>query len=475
MLTDSELAAEIRAGLEAVTPPAPWLLGAVEKRLRAGVEQRGRHGTARGLRIGLSVVAFLLLIALTVTAVGVFLALHRPTVPVGPGSGPVIFPTKMISPTTGWALVGSTELWRTTNGGQSWTNASAPRLPDSVVNADSNYFLDGEHAWITELGRGQAGGFYLVTFRTIDGGRTWNQGASVTDPFSPGPWAGQTFFIDAAIGWLMVSDDSLNSQLPTLYVTRDGGLHWTLVTSKAGGGISLGKAIPCGASVMFKSAAIGWMSLGVCEQTPSQNPAPAVDLRLVRDLLMVTGDGGVTWQVQGLPISPSDGSIDPPVFFDQVHGIILIHGSKPGLLATSDGGSTWSARSLPGESQGDVDFVDPNHGWAIAGPSSLFAKTKDDSQRIIPLPLYHTNDGGSTWTPVQTNIRLEAPVGVVFFSFEFVDQKIGFATLFTSSVGPSEFLKTTDGGRTWNVVLACKAGLGNTYPPPACPSSGPEA
>ena len=475
MLTESELTAEIRAGLEAVTPPAPWLAGGVEKRLRASHQHRRMFPTPPALRLGLNVIALIVLITLAVTAVGVFIALHRPTVPVRPGSGPVIFPTKMISATTGWALVGTSELWRTTDGGLSWTDVSSPHLADRVVNADLNYFLDGNRAWITEQGGGRPGSpaYYWVTFRTVDGGLTWQRGdplAATLPQLQSG--SAQQYFIDADTGWLLFSGrDPSQTTWPALYGTRDGGQHWTLITSKAGSGASSGTAIPCSGSMTFMSAATGWMSLGFCEQTPSQNQTTAPGLRWVRDIFVVTHDGGSTWQVQTLEINPAaDSRFDAPVFFDQLHGIMVVRGSHPTLLATSDGGSTWSARTLPGESQTDVDFVDPKHGWAVAGPSSMFTKTKDNSQRIISLPLYHTDDGGLTWTPVRTNVRLESPVGVVLSNFSFVDQTTGFGTLFTLAAGPSEFLKTTDGGRTWLVVRVCKKGLGNSYPPPACPS-----
>lgn len=394
---------------------------------------------------------------------------------VGQGSGRVIFPTKMVSPTTGWALVGESELWRTTDSGATWTNASPPHLSDRVVNADLNYFFDGKRAWITELGGGRPAspGFYWVTFRTVDGGRSWLQGDSLPDPFWPA--SAQQHYIDADTGWLLFSKgDPSHTTWPILYGTHDGGLHWSLITSKAGSGVSAGTAIPCTAAMTFLSAATGWVSLGFCEQTPSQNGATVPDLRWVRDVFLVTHDGGSTWQIQALPITPAIGTrFDAPVFFDGLHGILVVVGSPSILLATSDGGTTWSARTLPGESQANVDFVDPIHGWAIAGPSSMFAKTKDDSQRIISLPLYHTDDGGLTWSPVRTNVRLEQPVGVVYSNVYFVDQKIGFVTLATLASGPSEFLKTTDGGRTWKAVLVCRAGLGWSNPPSACPRVSP--
>lgn len=474
MLTESELTAEIRAGLEAVTPPAPWLAGSVEKRIRASRQQRRMFPTAPALRLGLNLIALIVVLTLAVTAVGVFIALHRPTVTVGPGSGPVIFPTQMVSPTTGWALVGDSELWRTIDGGLSWANVSPPHLPDRVVNADLNYFKDGKRAWITELGGGRKGSpLYWVTFRTVDGGRTWQHGESLADPFNPG--SAQQYYIDTDTGWLLLSDDDpSHTTWPILYGTRDGGLHWTLITSNAGSGASAGTAIPCSASMTFASAAAGWMSLGFCEQTPSQNGLTIPDLRWVADVLLVTHDGGTTWEPQALPIIQAQGTrVNPPEFFGGLHGILLVGGSHPTLLATSDGGSTWSARTLPGESsQTDVDFVDPDHGWAFVGPSSIPAKPKDNSnQPILSYSLYQTNDGGFTWSPVSTNVALGSPVGLS--EIYFVDPRIGFGTLSRLSAGASEFLKTADGGRTWKSVLVCEVGLGNSYPRPACPSPSP--
>jgi photosystem II stability/assembly factor-like uncharacterized protein len=465
MLTENELTAEIRAGLEAVTPPAPWLAQTVERRLRASRPQ-GKVRQARGFRLGLNGIALILVITLGMAAAGVFLALHGPMVPARPGSEPVIFPTKMISPTTGWALVGQSELWRTTDAGASWTAASPPHLPDRVIDADLNSFLDGERAIITELGGGRAGSpdFYWVSFRTVDGGRTWQQGNSLQDPSHQRQ--AQQYFVDANNGWLVMSDISSQAAWPILYSTHDGGLNWSPVASTVTAAATTGTATPCYANVAFASAVTGWLLIALCDQVAPGN------FQVTRDLLLVTHDGGTTWQLQALPIIlPAGSRFETPLFFDQLHGIVVVHGPKPTLLATSDGGSTWSPRSLPGETQSMVDFVDPSHGWAIAGPSSMFTKNRDDSQRTVSLPLYHTDDGGVTWTPVQTNLRLESPVGVALSNFYFVDQKIGFGILFTLAVGPSQFLRTTDGGHTWAVVQVCKAGLGNSYPPPACPAS----
>jgi photosystem II stability/assembly factor-like uncharacterized protein len=418
--------------------------------------------------LGLNALALFALITLALLALGACLSVGQST-----GSAPVIFPTTMITPTAGWALVGGSQLWRTTDGGASWSNVSPPHLLDRVVNADVNDIVDKNLAFITELGGGRRGSpFYWVTFRTVDGGKTWQKGEVLPDPFEPG--SGQMFFLDASMGWFAISDFNPDPQPPMLYGTRDGGLHWTLLTSNAGAGKLPNSGTPCGAGVMFTSPDAGWMSMSLCASVPSQNQPSGTDLRFVRDVLLATHDGGVTWSVQTLPLNlATDARFGAPVFFDRLRGFLVVSGSHPALLATSDGGITWTARSLPREAQIDVDFVDPNHGWTLAGPSSMFTKNRDNSQRMIPLPLYHTDDGGSTWVPVQTNLILESPVGVAYAGPYFVDQKTGFLTLFTLAVGPTEFLETSDGGRTWKATLVCKKGLGNEYPPPACPSSSP--
>src|SRR4029077_2609609 len=110
MLSESELITDIRAGLEAVTPPAPWLASSVERRLRTVRQAKWRTPRAIALRIGLDAVAVLGVISFVIAGVGVFLDLHRSTVSVGPGSGQVIFPTKMVSATTGWAMVDPNQL-----------------------------------------------------------------------------------------------------------------------------------------------------------------------------------------------------------------------------------------------------------------------------------------------------------------------------------------------------------------------------
>ena len=440
MRTDSELRSEFRSALEAVTPSAPWLAAAVRKGL--GTRLPARRGTRAALqfRLGLNIVAVLVLIGLGFTAVGVYVTFHQSVAPAAhAGVGRVFWPTKMVTASTGWSWIdpatvprGSTSpagLWRTTDGGASWTDVNPPSMPDRLTpHMDSAYLLDATHAWVAETGASAANGagLYIATFRTTDGGKTWHEGASIAG-VSP-----ELFFIDQDHGWLGLPTEGSSpaDSTASLYSTNDAGLHWVFTSYAPWAEWS-------GSSTMtFSSLTTGWISGG-------------------GGTLLVTRDGGVTWHVQPLPVTPTAVSnIDTPEFFDPQHGIA--HWSSSSgfpvvLLVTSDGGTTWNVRSIPGAIQLGGNFVDANHGWVIAGSATEF-----DAVPAIALPLYRTDDGGLSWVPIPTNVvwrSREAHVGPID-ALRFVDRNNGFAVREKYMAnGFAQWLKTADGGRTWTVVV----------------------
>jgi len=89
------------------------------------------------------------------------------------------------------------------------------------------FVLDATHAWVAESGAGAAYGasLYTATFRTTDGGKTWDEGASI-EGVSP-----KLFFIDQDHGWLLLppQGSSATDSTATLYSTNDAGLHWNRV------------------------------------------------------------------------------------------------------------------------------------------------------------------------------------------------------------------------------------------------------
>src|SRR6266567_960374 len=343
----------------------------------------------------------------------------------------------MFSPSTGWGWtfeLTPAPVWHTTDGGRTWMDVSPPALPDNLSDSGNEdvYFLDGTHAWVAETGQSgpASSGAYIRSFRTSDGGRTWQEGAPITGLNPYGFLNPQLYFVDRDHGWLVVSTESASHlAVANLYRTSDGGLDWDLAsTSQSKEPGACGPTLPT-----FATVTMGWLVSQLCG-----HGAPS---------LLVTHDGGTSWDTQVLPVTPPiDSYFDSPVFVDQMHGLLVLHGSRPLLLVTSDGGSTWNVRSFPWEVQLEVNFVDVDHGWAIGGSSDELGKFPAS----IPVPLYRTDDGGLTWVRVPTTLLLLTEEGRIE-SLYFVDRKKGFATR-VDSLGASQFLTTTDGGLNWTVV-----------------------
>jgi photosystem II stability/assembly factor-like uncharacterized protein len=145
-------------------------------------------------------------------------------------------------------------------------------------------------------------------------------------------------------------------------------------------------------------------------------------------------DGGTTFH--RLPFTPSElrckEGIQSMSFPSGNVGFILLHDGT--LLSTSDGGSSFSRKTaIPNsaakggnQTPTDIFFTSDSNGVAVSsGPSEVGA-------------IYHTVDGGNTWTQV---------TGVTgsFRSVWFADANTGYA------VGDASTLyTTTDSGATWS-------------------------
>jgi photosystem II stability/assembly factor-like uncharacterized protein len=451
----SDIRTEIRDAFEmeqsAFPPPAAvraQVIAAVSAHARAS-EYRREPG-ARNLTWLMGAAAVLLAIAIVAGLMAGRLINSHPT-PVQPGPGIRSIPAgsfasvSMMSATSGWADIDQNgDVKRTTDGGVHWSDVSPPAV--FVGGTSSAYFLDANQAWVVDAS--WASSVQLVSQRTIDGGRSWQQGGRVTfdvgaasspDQLSQGGL--RLDFLDSEHGWLFVAA-RLQSQSPlseprrdALYSTSDGGFHWRLLSTNAWSFIPapLTSGCPWGAPV-FVSLTTGFMILpdrtyeaGQTSNCPIPNHTS----------LHVTHDGGVTWQFQPLAgqFAGSPAVVDGPDFVDQLHGFLNVGSS---LLATSDGGSSWELRSLPVSASNlySISWLDARNGWATSAIE----------------PLYRSRDGGATWAPVQTNLLSQTPYGSISGVY-FVDQDTGFAFYSrTDTGGYIVLLKTTDGGRTWTAV-----------------------
>jgi photosystem II stability/assembly factor-like uncharacterized protein len=132
-------------------------------------------------------------------------------------------------------------------------------------------------------------------------------------------------------------------------------------------------------------------------------------------------------------------------FPDGRHGWLVVPGQPSGsptkwsasrILATTDGGHRWD-QQLDEDSAPltGVDFVDPDHGWTVAGATGPIATA--GGQAVYGAALLRTTDGGTTWRQVG---EPTSPLGQVHFT----DSQRGWGV-----TADDQVVRTLDGGDTW--------------------------
>lgn len=323
------------------------------------------------------------------------------------------------SMTSWWAIVESNltsraYVARTTDSGQSWGDVLTPS-GEGVAAYD---FLNAETAWIAVGGPGSAD---PPLYRTTDGGRGWQR-------MGTDPGACELEFVDQVHGWCIDIGAAAGSESTEVYRTSDGGQAWTLVSRNLPGiGVSpTPGALPFGCDktiaftdahtgyapfycnggspYLYKSADAGthWWALGPVPPPPGAPTGegqgfdtPVVDgqsLAMVYQLgrvaaVATSSDGGTTWKSQLLPRPLDNWIVD---LIDPSHWR-LTNGTE--VMATDDAGAHWRTStpavpliSSPYGEPDNLDFLTPLEGWAVPGDGG---------------PVCWTDDGGTTWMPLQ--------------------------------------------------------------------------
>ena len=318
----------------------------------------------------------------------------------------------------GWAA--GNGFFHTTNGGQSWVQ------DNTWGSIYELFFIDMLHGWAC----GNGG----VTYRTTDGGLHWSFKA--VGPIST---LSSIFFVDTLHGWTLNIDGQI-------YKTSDSGQSWTLQWDTSGQYLSTlqffdaqeGWAIGGDTFLHTLNGGQNWVQASAPPGTWSHGANFSDRMHGVSvgeyGNITLTLDGGQSWTtIQPIGVGPRLWDVH---FVNASRGMYC--GETGVLQITLDGGQSWASLQSGGTgSTHALDAVDALHAWAA-----------NEGGEVL-----HTVDGGDHWErsfvagfDIYGNIK----------DIDFLDTSLGWA------VGRHEFfgggtgkiVRSDDGGKSWQVQHA---------------------
>ncbi len=240
-------------------------------------------------------------------------------------------------------------------------------------------------------------------------------------PNAPGPANryDDVVFLNPSLGWVINGNGKI-------YKTADGGDSWDLL---------LDQPETYWRAIGFADSLRGWAgNFGQLGQVPRVTDT---------NMLYQTVDGGNTWTPVDIPEPKPEGICGIWVASDSiVYAVGRIFGA-PRFLKTADGGASWSNTNMESliDRLVDVYFFSPDSGFIVGGVGDLSVS----SGRVL-----FTADGGDNWE-IQHTTQQNAQW---CWKISFPTRQVGYISLETfSEARTSYFLKTTDGGLTWEEKL----------------------
>lgn len=282
-----------------------------------------------------------------------------------------------VTPFIGWAVNSNGQIYKTTNGGESWT-----KQKQASVYFRSVKFADTLNGWAGTLNAAS------LLFHTTNGGNNWD---SVTNLPS---LQGQDLKV---CGLSVVSKDIVYGSgafngPPVILKTTNAGESWQLIDMKD----YATNLIDCYFINKDSGFVVGGSPNAIFD--PMDGTTKAV--------ILFTSDGGTTW------VNRYTSSIQPEWgwkinFPSSDTGYVSVENFfSASVVKTVDGGVTWTNLLLNIRDMADLEgigFVNGTTGWACAR----------ENERI-------TTNGGQTWSPVD--------IGKQINRFQFFGDTLGYAS-----------------------------------------------
>lgn len=255
---------------------------------------------------------------------------------------------------------------------------------------------------------------------TTNGGITWADAAVA--PFAAGKsvMSVQKFYISRDVRRTLVAMTAPAGAQGMVAYSDDAGASWTVVNI---GGAAAGHGAVYGRGLFALDMNHIWLAGAA-------------------GYIYFSSDGGQTWTVQEAGVIHA-GAYNGIKFVDESNGIAW--GAAGVVAKTIDGGTSWQACTVPAASTlyaGEIS--DPNHFWV--GGTAVASQT-----------LWYSSDAGVTWTyRTFPGSGVGATRGL---SYAPNSEQVLFMVHDTAAPVGS-VLRSWDGGRNWELILAAVANSG---------------
>jgi len=337
------------------------------------------------------------------------------------------------------------KLFKTNNGGKSWTKVTIPAELFPKTNGKGEellpafYFLNTKTIYIMEVE-----GSNLIVLKTNDGGNHWNKYISKVAEYAH--FVSAVHFVNPDKGYIIaLSEGGAGQQTKYLYSTSDGGKTWNKL--KVTDNVS--PDLPSGLSLVEGPITMNFIDSDRGIILIAGFLSPVITM-------YSTTNGGKSFEKKTLPVPPQYEKycvtfLSQPVFSNN-QGIFVSlfyrHNdvkeiSQPVIYKSTDYGNVWIPFIAKGFNEASADikglpmfFLDPNYG-----------------RTILHSNLYATKDGGKVWSKIHSEALSNAIKDYpIIVKLEFVTPKNGWIFLKSKDYKSAELLKTDDGGIHWDAT-----------------------